>query len=212
MLDICFGESECGMLKVALRTKNIVMAYNSLELGKIAVSDFETVRKEWNDHVFSFCSKRQRKKILAEQTKQFKHILDAAKRGKDLRIWHASAPYSRAAYAWSVETSIYVRESERKSGIGKALYASLEKALAAQNMTNLNACIASPVVDDKYLNHNSIQFHQHLGYSMVGEFHKCAYKFGRWYNMVWMEKIIADHPDRQPDVIPFAQIPPEIYC
>ena len=120
--------------------------------------------------------------------------------------------HARAAYAWSVETSIYVRESERKSGIGKALYASLEKALAAQNMTNLNACIASPVVDDEYLNHNSIQFHQHLGYSMVGEFHKCAYKFGRWYNMVWMEKIIADHPDRQPDVIPFAQIPPEIYC
>ena len=54
--------------------------------------------------------------------------------------------------------TIYVRESERKSGIGKALYASLEKALAAQNMTNLNACIASPVVDDEYLNHNSIQF------------------------------------------------------
>ena len=125
---------------------------------------------------------------------------------------YAGPLHARAAYAWSVETSIYVRESERKSGIGKALYASLEKALAAQNMTNLNACIASPVVDDEYLNHNSIQFHQHLGYSMVGEFHNCAYKFGRWYNMVWMEKIIADHPDRQPDVIPFAQIPPEIYC
>ena len=125
---------------------------------------------------------------------------------------YAGPLHARAAYAWSVETSIYVRESERKSGIGKALYASLEKARAAQNLTNLNACIASPVVDDEYLNHNSIQFHQHLGYSMVGEFHKCAYKFGRWYNMVWMEKIIADHPDRQPDVIPFAQIPPEIYC
>ena len=102
---------------------------------------------------------------------------------------YAGPLHARAAYAWSVE-----------------------KALAAQNMTNLNACIASPVVEDEYLNHNSIQFHQHLGYSMVGEFHKCAYKFGRWYNMVWMEKIIADHPDRQPDVIPFAQIPPEIYC
>ena len=125
---------------------------------------------------------------------------------------YAGPLHARAAYAWSVETSIYVRESERKSGIGKALYASLEKALAAQNMTNLNACIASPVVDDEYLNHNSIHFHEHLGYSMVGEFHKCAYKFGRWYNMVWMEKIIAAHPHRQPDVIPFGQIPPEIYC
>ena len=138
--------------------------------------------------------------------------LKAEKDGEVVGYAYAGPLHPRAAYAWSVETSIYVRESERKSGIGKALYASLEKALAAQNMTNLNACIASPVVDDEYLNHNSIQFHQHLGYSMVGEFHKCAYKFGRWYNMVWMEKIIADHPDRQPDVIPFAQIPPEIYC
>ncbi len=125
---------------------------------------------------------------------------------------YAGPLHARAAYAWSVETSIYVKESKKKSGIGKALYMSLEKALAAQNMTNLNACIASPVVDDEYLNHNSIQFHTHLGYSMIGEFHKCAYKFGRWYNMVWMEKIIADHPDKQPEVIPFGQIPPEVYC
>ena len=138
--------------------------------------------------------------------------LAAVRDGEIAGYAYAGPFHSRAAYDWAVETSIYVRESERKSGIGKALYASLEKALAAQNMTNLNACIASPVVDDEYLNHNSLQFHQHLGYSMVGEFHKCAYKFGRWYNMVWMEKIIADHPDRQPDVIPFAQIPPEIYC
>ena len=136
----------------------------------------------------------------------------AERDGEIVGYAYAGPLHARAAYAWSVETSIYVKENEKKSGIGKALYASLEKALAAQNMTNLNACIASPVVDDEYLNHNSIQFHEHLGYSMVGEFHKCAYKFGRWYNMVWMEKIIADHPDRQPDVIPFRQIPPEIYC
>ncbi|MFR8312548.1 MAG: N-acetyltransferase family protein [Ruminococcus sp.] len=56
------------------------------------------------------------------------------------------ALHARAAYAWSVETSIYVRESERKSGIGKALYASLEKALAAQNMTNTDTNARSPVL------------------------------------------------------------------
>ena len=125
---------------------------------------------------------------------------------------YAGPLHVRAAYAWSVETSIYVKEGEKNSGIGKILYTALEKARAAQNMTNLNACIASPVTDDEYLNHNSIQFHTHLGYSMIGEFHKCAYKFGRWYNMVWMEKMIADHPDKQPEVIPFGQIPPEVYC
>lgn len=119
---------------------------------------------------------------------------------------YAGPLHARAAYAWSVETSIYVKETERKSGIGKLLYAALEKALKAQNITNVNACIASPQVDDEYLNHNSIQFHEHLGYSMVGEFHRCAYKFGRWYNMVWMEKMIGEHQVKQPDFIPFPQI------
>lgn len=119
---------------------------------------------------------------------------------------YAGPLHARAAYAWSVETSIYVKESEKKSGIGKTLYLALEKILAAQNITNVNACIASPVVDDEYLNHNSIQFHEHFGYSMVGEFHKCAYKFGRWYNMVWMEKIIAEHQDKQPAMIPFPEL------
>ena len=147
-----------------------------------------------------------------EHTLQHYPYIVAERDGEIVGYAYAGPLHARAAYAWSVETSIYVKESKKKSGIGKALYASLEKALAAQNMTNLNACIASPVVDDEYLNHNSIQFHEHLGYSMVGEFHKCAYKFGRWYNMVWMEKIIADHPDRQPDVIPFGKIPPEVYC
>ncbi len=119
---------------------------------------------------------------------------------------YAGPLHARAAYAWSVETSIYVKESEKKSGIGKTLYLALEKVLAAQNITNVNACIASPVVDDEYLNHNSIQFHEHFGYSMVGEFHKCAYKFGRWYNMVWMEKIIGEHQDKQPPMIPFPEL------
>lgn len=31
-----------------------------------------------------------------------------------------------------------------------------------------------------------------MGYTKVGEFHKCGYKFGRLYNMIWMEKIIGE--------------------
>ena len=119
---------------------------------------------------------------------------------------NASTEIVGYAYAGSVETSIYVKKSEKKSGIGKALYSALEKVLAAQNITNVNACIASPETDDEYLNHNSIQFHQHLGYSMIGEFHKCAYKFGRWYNMIWMEKMIGSHHQEQPAMIPFPEV------
>ena len=50
------------------------------------------------------------------------------------------------------------------------------------------------------------EFHAHLGYRMVGEFQKCGYKFHRWYNMIWMEKIIGEHTDEQPSPIPFSQL------
>lgn len=33
---------------------------------------------------------------------------------------------------------------------------------------------------------NSANFHAHLGFAEVGRFHKCGYKFGRWYDMIWM--------------------------
>ena len=91
-------------------------------------------------------------------------------------------------------------------GLGKKLYSVLESILKKQGFLNLNACIACPKIDDEYLTRNSINFHEHLGYRFVGEFEKCGYKFGRWYNMVWMEKHIGEHLTEQPPVIPFPEL------
>lgn len=112
----------------------------------------------------------------------------------------------RAAYDWSVETSIYVHKDKRGMGIGKRLYEALENILRFQNILNLNACIACPAKADEYLTKDSVRFHHHLGYQMVGEFHQCGYKFGRWYNMVWMEKFIGAHVDDQPEIKTFDEI------
>lgn len=112
----------------------------------------------------------------------------------------------RAAYDWAVETTVYVREDQKQSGTGKKLYQALENALAMQNILNLYACIAYPKVEDEHLTKNSVQFHEHLGYRWVGEYCKCGYKFGRWYNMVWMEKFIGEHEDEPAPVKIFPQI------
>ena len=112
----------------------------------------------------------------------------------------------RSAYDWAVETTIYIAKDARKKGLGKELYTALEKALALQNIINLNACIAYPSVEDEYLTKNSVQYHQHLGYRFVGEFHKCGYKFGRWYNMTWMEKHIGAHEENPDPIIPFPEV------
>ena len=106
-----------------------------------------------------------------------------AERGGELVGYAYAGPFgSRAAYAWAVEMSIYLREDQRHQGTGRRLYAALEAVLRAQNVQNLYACIGYPDgADDAHLTKNSAQFHAHLGYRIVGEFSRCGYKFGTWY-------------------------------
>ncbi len=73
-----------------------------------------------------------------------------------------------------METTIYLDKGSKGMGIGKKLYLALENRLKEQNILNLYACIASPVEEDEYLTKESISFHHHLGYQIVGEFHKCG--------------------------------------
>lgn len=99
----------------------------------------------------------------------------------------------RKAYELSAETTIYLNPDKKKMGIGKKLYSVLDDVAKAQNITNLYSCIGYADKEDEYLNNNSVQFHEHIGYRMVGKFENCGHKFGRWYHMVWMEKIIGKH-------------------
>lgn len=116
----------------------------------------------------------------------------------------------RAAYGWSAETTVYLREDCRKMGVGRVLYETLENVSKVQNILNLNACIGYPKAEDEYLTMNSVKFHEHMGYQMVGMFHNSGYKFGRWYHMVWMEKLIGVHKDKPERVIPFRELSGEV--
>lgn len=112
---------------------------------------------------------------------------------------YASPFKSRTAYDWSVETSVYVDWNFHRHGIGKKLYLALENLLRQQNILNVNACIAYPHPE-------SIAFHQALGYHMAAHFTKCGYKLGKWYDMVWMEKHLGEHPEIPNPVIPIKDV------
>ena len=103
--------------------------------------------------------------------------------GKILGYAYASAPYTRAAFAWCAEPSIYLREEAKGKGIGKKLYTVLENLLAFQGYQVLYALVTTE-------NSGSIRFHEKMGYREVGFFPDCGYKLGRWCSLVWMEKSI----------------------
>ena len=116
----------------------------------------------------------------------------------------ASPFKERAAYDWAVETTVYLRMDARGRGYGRALYTALEDALRKQGILNAYACIACTDTEDEYLTNASRRFHERMGYRLCGTFRKCGCKFGRWYDMIWMEKMLGEHqsppaPVRQPE-------------
>lgn len=128
----------------------------------------------------------------------------AAVQDKSILGYAYAGPFqTRAAYDWSAETTIYLSPDAHKRGIGRMLYQALEYALRRMGIRNLYACIGYPQTEDEYLTRNSAQFHAHLGFSTVGTFHSCGYKFGRWYDMIWMEKLIGEHQSGQPPIRPY---------
>ena len=130
----------------------------------------------------------------------------AERKGEIVGYAYVSPFHERAAYDWAVETSIYLRQDMKRMGIGSILYAGLEETLRRMNILNLNACIAYPETEDEHLTKASVEFHQRLGYRMVGEFHQCGYKFDRWYNMVWMEKSLCERPQNPEPMIWFSKL------
>lgn len=100
---------------------------------------------------------------------------------------------SRPAFDWSVETAIYIREDCKGMGIGKALYEKLEAILKAMGIRTMTAAVASVDHDDPYLTNASIAFHLRMGFTPVGTFHHAGCKFGRWYDLTWLEKAIGEY-------------------
>jgi phosphinothricin acetyltransferase len=129
---------------------------------------------------------------IANTLKRYPYLV-LEDQGQIVGYTYASPFKQRKAYDWAVETSIYIREDCRGMGYGKALYQALENSLRKQNILNMNACIAYTEEKDSHLTNKSMGFHEHLGFTLVGRFHQCGFKFGNWYDMIWMEKILGEH-------------------
>lgn len=127
-----------------------------------------------------------------EHTLERDPYLVAEENGRILGYTYAGTFKARAAYDHCREVTVYLDKDARGRGLGKALYGALERELEKRGVTNLYACIASPVREDEYLTDASEEFHRRMGYSLAGTFHRCGFKFGRFYDMIWMEKLIGE--------------------
>jgi len=126
---------------------------------------------------------------IAHTLERYPYLIAEAD-GKIAGYAYAGVFKGRAAYDHCVETSIYVSSAAQGRGVGRALYEHLEKRLYQQGVRNLCACIAWTETPDEYLTHQSPLFHARMGYTRCALFHRCGRKFGREYDMIWMEKLL----------------------
>lgn len=132
--------------------------------------------------------------------------LVAEETGEILGYAYTGRYKERKAYDHAAEISIYIKKEHHKKGIGKALYLKLEEISKEQNITNLYACITTERNKDSERTSESTRFHEHMGYKFIALFNCSGNKFGKWYNTVFMEKIIGAHPENPPEIIPFSEL------
>lgn len=102
----------------------------------------------------------------------------------------------RKAYQWCVETSVYLAPEAKGKGVGKKLYARLFEVLGEMHFTRAYAVITLP-------NEASTRFHSKMGFESFATYHNVGFKFNRWHDVHWMEKVIQS-PEKPSEPILFS--------
>jgi phosphinothricin acetyltransferase len=87
-------------------------------------------------------------------------------------------------YRFTVEHSIYVNASAQRRGIGSVL---LTRLIAEARRTNKHTMIGGIAAD----NAGSIALHQRFGFIESGRLPQVGFKFGRWLDLVFMQKLLT---------------------
>lgn len=181
-----------------------------MTIEKVTIEDAEKLLEIYTPYVtntaitfeYEIPSIQEFESRIRNISQKYPYIKAVDENGTILGYAYASTFKGRKAYDWSVESTIYLREDCKGKGIGKKLYTALEESLKAMGILNVNACIAylKEGETDQHLTNDSFFFHDKLGYKLVGTFHDSGFKFGKWYDMIWMEKMLGEHTAAPTDV------------
>ena len=174
----------------------------SFRIRPVAESDAEAMREIYapivRDTPISFelevPSAEEIARRIAEHT-AFAPWLVAEDGGNCLGYAYGSKFRGREAYRLTVETTIYVAATSRRTGVGRDLYRALLDAVRSQGFRTAIAGITLP-------NAASVRFHESLGFVPVGVFHNVGRKFGAWHDVGFWEQDLGATPEGPHDDSP----------
>jgi len=114
---------------------------------------------------------------------------------------YASPYHARSAYRFTVQDSIYIDERFVNRGVGSALLTDL-----IGRCTDLGYRQMIAVIGDSG-NEGSLRLHTRLGFRTIGQAVNVGIKFGRWLDLVLMQRALGEHAD-VPAAPPVGYLPP----
>lgn len=123
----------------------------------------------------------ERKKWFAQHDE--KHPVTVAELDGQVVGWGSlSSFHARSAYRFTVENSVYVHHLHHKHGIGSAI---LRDLLTRSSALGHHTVIAG--IDSEQA--GSIALHTKFGFQKVAHLKQVGFKFGRWLDVVYMERL-----------------------
>ncbi len=114
----------------------------------------------------------------------YPYVVLVAERGGQIVGWASLRRFRpKTAYRYTGENSVYVRRDCHAEGIGTALMRTLLEEAAENGFHTIIAGIAGD-------NPASVQLHRRFGFEVVGVEREVGYKFERWIDVTWMQKML----------------------
>ena len=147
--------------------------YNHYVLGSPATFDLQPLAVD------------QRREWFAHHATTGRHRLLVAVQGPRVLGYATSSRWRpKLAYDTTVETTIYLHPEAGGRGIGKLLYMQLLDELEGEDVHRAVAGIVPP-------NEPSMRLHRTMGFHEVGRFTEVGWKFGRYWDVIWLEKVLG---------------------
>jgi L-amino acid N-acyltransferase YncA len=121
--------------------------------------------------------------------------------GEVVGYCHASPFHARSAYRFSVRDSIYVDPRWLRRGIGRALLQSVIDTCEQRGYWQMVASIGDSA------NEPTIRLHTLLGFRTIGYALRVGLKFGRWLDVVYMQRTLVELPGPAPQGYPRGFLP-----
>jgi L-amino acid N-acyltransferase YncA len=112
---------------------------------------------------------------------------------------YATRHRERAAYDWTVETTVYVDREFTRMGLGRIAMSALLAVLRVQGAHLAVAGITPP-------NPGSIGLHEALGFVRIGVFEAMGFKLGQWHAVTWYGLELGPREDDPAALVPLPEV------